>query len=171
MGVQDIRIVEHPFGYSPVYRVLRDDRDTSSEVVVSAGEPLKQNAAVGQFAVRWVDLDVTIDTDQPTWGVAALGSTETATADGNVDVFLPLPGIVYEARSLLAASTDTQSEIDALRGELHVIDLTSAVYTVDIAAGSAAANALLIVGGNPDLSRVRFQIRSIATVFGSQLIA
>ena len=170
MTLNDIRIHEHPFGYGLTGLWLRDDRDTSSEIAVRAGEPLKVGATAGQFCVRMVDADTTIGTDQPTVGVAAAPSTETASVDGNVEYFLPLPGVIYEIKALTASLADTEAKINLLRGEYHILDLSattaSGVYSLDTAAGTGASNAFLITGGDPVRSVLYIMFRSDSTVFG-----
>lgn len=150
----------------PTYKWQRDDRDTSSDTACLAGEPVKQSVAGGAFALKLVDADLTIGTDQPMIGVAASDSTETASADGSVQVFMPLPGIVYEIKAKSAAAADTQSEIDTMTGDYQVLDLTSGAYTMDTAGGSGANNAFLIIGGDPSRSSLWFMIGLHATVLG-----
>ena len=167
MSVNDFRIKDcGGLSAVPTYEWLRDDRDTSSDTVVAAGEPLKKATTAGQFVIKWVDADAVIATTQPTIGVAAQASTETATADGAVNVYMPLPGVIYEIRALTVSLADTQSEIDALRGEADIIDLTSSRYTLDTAAGDLSTRALLIVGGDPTISALHVMMRSDSTVFG-----
>lgn len=168
MSLNDIAIKRFA-GYNcvPSFEWLRDDRDTSSQTATTkAGEPLKVNATAGQFCILLVDADLTIGTDQPFVGVAAEESTETASVDGAVNAYMPLPGVVYEVKALSAAAADTQSEIDALRGEYDVLDLTSGKFTLDTVAGTGANNAFLIVGGDPLLRSLWVMIRSDATIFG-----
>lgn len=133
---------------------------------VEAGEPVKQSAAGAETVVLLVDLDLTIGTDQPCPGIAAVDSAETASAEGNLDVYIPLVGSEWGIGALSAAAADAQSEIDALIGAHYVMDLTSSAFTMDTAAGGGANNAFLIVGGNPDVSDVFFMIRLDATPLG-----
>lgn len=150
----------------PTYRFERDDRDTSSDTALLAGEPCKAQGTSSQFALKLVDADLTIATDQTFIGVAASAGTETASVDGRAEFYMPLEGVVYKVRALTASTADAESEILAIQGEYHVIDLTASAYRMDVAAGDAAANAFLIVGGDPNKSEVHFMIRSDATVFG-----
>src|SRR3990167_3792385 len=169
MAVNDIRIKDCArLSAVPTFEYLRDDRDTSSDTVVAAGEPLKKNATAGQFCIKWVTADITVATDQPIIGVAAQASTETATVDGAVNVYMPLLGVIYAINALTASLANTQSEIDALRGEYDVVSLTAAggTYSLDTAAGDAATNALIIVGGEPAKSELWVVFRNDATLFG-----
>lgn len=133
---------------------------------IGPGEPLKMSASASQYVVLQADADLTIGTDQPMPGVAANTSTDTTSADGVVQVWMPLPGVIYRVRALTAGLADTASEINALIGEYDVIDLTSSAFTLDTAAGSGANNAYLIVGGEATISSLHVMLRSDATVFG-----
>lgn len=137
---------------------------------IAAGTPVKKSGTATQYVVPCVDGDLTIATDQVFMGFAASTSTETAAADGTVEVYLPLPGIVYRAKAKTASLANTQTEIDAMVGEAQVLDLTTGDWTIDTAAGDAAANAFYVVGGNPANSEIHFMVRSDATFFGRQQV-
>jgi hypothetical protein len=103
-------------------------------------------------------------------GVAKSDSTQTASVAGVVYTWLPTPFIVYEGKPLVAGSCNTDAKIDALRGSAVLFDLsaaTSGVYTVSTAATDAAANALVIIGGNPQGDTVHFVIKDGFSVLGS----
>lgn len=138
----------------------------ATPITIKAGEPTKQNATADENIILQVDADLTIATDQPMAGIAATDSTETASAAGYSDVYVPLPDIKWEIKAKSAAAADTQTEIDALIGQLELLDLTSSVFTMDTAAGSTSTNAYLIVGGDPTRSTVWFRIRPDACSFG-----
>ncbi len=135
-------------------------------ITVKAGEPTKMSATADENVVLLADGDLTIATDQPMTGVAAVDSSETAAAAGYVDEYVPLPGVKWEIKAKSAAAADTQAEIDALIGSLMVVDLTSSTFTMDTVAGTAATAAFLIVGGDPNRSTVHFRIRPDACAFG-----
>lgn len=139
---------------------------SGTPITIKAGEPAKVNATADENVILLVDADLTVATDQPMSGIAATDSTETASAAGYSDQYVPLPDIKWEIKAKSAAAADTQSEIDALIGQLEVIDLTSSVFTMDTAAGSTATNAFLIVGGDPNRSTVWFRIRPDACAYG-----
>ena len=139
--------------------------------LIKAGEPCKQSANADENVVLLGDADLVIATSQPMAGIAAKDSTETAAAAGYVSVYVPLPDIKWEIKALSAAAANTKAEIDALMGQLEVIDLTTAKFTMDTAAGSASTAAFLIVGGDPERSTVFFRIRSDACSFGRASVA
>lgn len=164
MARNDIRIVDAGGRNTvPVYTWVVS---SGTPVTVKAGEPTKVASTSANSVILLEDADLTIATDQPFTGVAAKDSTESATANGTVDLYIPLPGVIYEVAAKSAAAADSASEITALQGKYYAIDLTSSTFTMDTAAGDAAANAFLIVGGNPKTSTVYFMVRSDATVFG-----
>jgi hypothetical protein len=135
----------------------------ANATAIYAGEPLKLKAAGSPYVIPCADADLTIGTDTAFIGIAATDGTHTASADGSVDVFMPLPGVVYEAKAKTASTVDTQSEIDALCGDRVVLDLTSSTYTLDASAGDGANNAFYIVGGDPAQATVHFTCRADAT--------
>ena len=99
-------------------------------------------------------------------GLAKNDSSETAAAAGTVTVWMPLPGIIYSG---VAKSTgaNTAAKVAALVAKQVIFDLTSTTWTVDEGATDAAANALVIVGGDYLTSTLYFTIKGQWTVFGS----
>lgn len=138
-------------------------------ILIKAGEPAKQKTVgsnLPQQSILLEDADLTIATDTALTGIAATDSTETAAATGYSDQYVPLPDIKWEIKAKSAAAADTQAEIDLLIGKLFIIDLASAVFTMDTAGATTNTNAFLIVGGDPNRSTVWFRIRPDATSFG-----
>ena len=137
----------------------RRNRPLGTANSIHAGEPTKGVDAaqaspwLGTVAIM-VDGDGT--TGQRFTGIAKDESTDTVAAAGYVNLFLPLPGIVYSAKTLLAASSNTQALVDALQGKRVVFDLTSSSWAVDAAAADAVANCVVIIGGNYLNSTVEF---------------
>lgn len=128
---------------------------------INNGEPTKQGTA-GAVAIM-VDGDGT--TSQVFTGVAKSVSTDTASAAGEVQTWIPLPGIIYSAKAKSAAAADTQAEIDALAFKRVPFDLTSSVWTVDTAASDATTNGLLIVGGEFQTSTIFFIVRENVSLY------
>lgn len=143
---------------------------TGTPTTVKAGEPTKQSADGAETVVLLADADLTIATDQPMSGVAATDSTETASASGYSDQYVPLPNVKWEIKAKSAAAADTQAEIDLLIGNLTLIDLTTLVFTFDTT-GTVSTAAFLIVGGDPTRSTVHFRIRPDACSFGRATVA
>ena len=103
-------------------------------------------------------------TSQRFSGIAKSDSTETASAAGAVNLWLPLPGMVYQARAKTASTADTAAEIQALFAKRVVFDLTTGVWSVDAAAADAATNCLVIVGGDPNNSLLNFVYSPSGTI-------
>jgi hypothetical protein len=134
---------------------------------IAAGSPAKtaDAAAASPYlgtVVPMVDGDGT--TSQRFCGVAKTDSTDTASADGVVQLWLPLPGMLYRAKVKTSTGADTQAEVDALSGKRVVFDLTTSVWTVDAAAADAVVNNVVIVGGDFRTQTVDFVYSTKGTV-------
>ena len=91
-------------------------------------------------------------------GLGKSVSTDTAAAAGTVELYLPLPGLIYVGSPKVAAAANTEAEILALCGKRIVLDLTSADWTVDTAAVDGIGNSVVIVGGNANEDKVYFSV-------------
>lgn len=120
-------------------------------------------AATGAV-VPMVDGDGT--TSQNFTGIAKDDSTDTAAAAGSVTLWLPLPGYVYAAKAKTASTADTQAEITALFRKRVVFDLTASLWTVDAAAADAAANMVIIIGGDYLTQTLYFTYKNSGTCIG-----
>src|SRR6056297_2748248 len=109
----DIKIVRTAGGNVPTYRWQTDAGDSD----IKAGDPVKLKSAGSPYVIGLATGDLTIGTDTAMVGVAASDSTHTASADGVIDVYVPLPGLVYEAKATTGTNVDTQAEINALCGD------------------------------------------------------
>ena len=101
----------------------------ASATLIYPGEPCKLSTV---YATKSADAEPT--TAAPTFlGIAANTSTNTAAADGWVDIYLPLPGQVYLAKAKTAASVATQTLYNALmlNATPVLLDLASSTYTID----------------------------------------
>ena len=97
-------------------------------------------------------------------GIAAKESTETASADGVVEAYLPLPGIIYRA----AAHTGS----NLAHGQLYdtVCFNFSTYFKVNEDEGSDEdVHGLRIMDYNTDTDTVDFIIKSEATIFDCEV--
>lgn len=138
------------------------------------GTPTKAADAVNAgpwtgAVVPMVDGDGT--TAQRFTGIAKSTSTDTASVAGSVDVWLPLPGLMYSAKAKTASTFDTQAEVTAAFGKGVFFDLTSTVWTVDVAATAAQANSVIITGGDYQTQTVYFYYKPSGTFLGSSISA
>ena len=90
-------------------------------------------------------------------GVAAGASTQTATADGSVDIYLHQPGFIYRGTATTASTADTQTEIDQWQGYHVALDLISGKFTVKLTT-SDSTKGLIVLGGNPNTSSIDFAV-------------
>lgn len=128
---------------------------------ILTGEPTKAGASGAVSAC--VDADGT--SSQRFTGVAKSDSTETASTAGVVQVYLPLPGIIYACKAKTASLANTQALIDALFCKRVIFDLTSGVWSIDTAAADSATNTINIVGGEYQTSTIWFTVATIGNMF------
>lgn len=128
--------------------------ESGGAATIDRGAPTKEgsNGAVAVMA------DGEGTTTERFAGVAKSVSDDTAGADGSVEVYLPLPGLVYSGSPKVAGAADTEAEIQAISGKRIVFDLTSGDWTIDTAAADGIGNAVVIVGGNPNEDKVYFVV-------------
>lgn len=129
---------------------------------ISAGEPVKLKSAGSPYVIPVADAEPVIGTTTRVVGIAAGPSSHTGSVDGSVMVYEITPDMVLRAKAKSFAAVDTQAEINAMVGDNKLFDLTSSVFTVDQGAANAAANGLVIIGGNPLTGELYFQIRRAA---------
>lgn len=135
------------------------------------GEPTIMSSTTGTtdgLVKVAADADPTTAANHRFAGVAKSDSTQTASVAGSAQVWLPLPGVVYAAKAKTATAADTQAEIDALKGARVILDLTSTTWSVDTGATDAAANGIIIIGGDPNTSTVHFVVSPGVTIFNTQ---
>lgn len=120
-------------------------------------------AATGAV-VPMVDGDGTIA--QNFTGIAKDDSTDTATANGVVSLWLPLPGYVYAAKAKDSTTADTAAEVQALFRKRVVFDLTAALWTVDVGATDALVNCVTIIGGDYQTATIYFTYKNAGTMLG-----
>ncbi len=152
-----------------------DDKWTSPPLLVSSGAvgtiapgtPTKGADATAASpwtgaVVPMVDSDGT--TSQRFTGVSKNTSSDTASANGNVIVWLPLPGLIYAGKAKTASLANTATLVQALFGKRVVFDLTSSVWTIDTAAADAAANMIVIIDGDPNTSTLHWVYKETGAI-------
>lgn len=130
---------------------------TASATLIYPGEPVGK--ALGAAVVAPLATNKPVAGTDFMAGIASSTSTNTASADGVVDVLVLQKGITYLCAPLTAATWDTQTEYDALVGDRVLFDLTSSTYT--ITATDGATNGLIVEPLNIAKfpGKVRFSIR------------
>ncbi len=124
MALGDITILQHPQGLGSRMHQVQSGAAAS----IKAGEPVAK-ALGSQYVAAMATNKPVVATDYLA-GISASTSNDTAAADGTVEVFDILPGVVYSIKPKVAATWDTQAEYDALVGDRVLIDLTSSSYTI-----------------------------------------
>ncbi len=137
----------------------------AGETDILFGEPVKLKIAGSPFVIPLADNEPVVGTTTAVFGIAASDSTHTASADGKVDVFVPMPGVVYLCDATTPANIDTQAKYDALVGDRVLFDLISSTFTVDENATDGATSGLYIqsLDINEHPNKVAFSLRIAAT--------
>ena len=162
MAKLDVKIVDAPYNVVPTIVCKVDDYTTSSSTQILAGEPVKLSAAGGNVVVKLAAGEPKIGTDI-VFGIAASDDTATTTADGEVEVYAPLPGIIYRCK----ATTPTNLA-EGIRYDTVTFDLTGTTYTVDEDEGTdEKVHGLRIVDFDATNGTVDFEIKINATRYGA----
>lgn len=163
MSKNDVTIVSHGPGAVPTITCLVDDRTTTSDTQIFAGEPVKiYGGQGGNYATHLADGDPEIGTDIVI-GIAASDSTETASANGSVEVYLPIPGVIYRCKANTASNIAEGILFDCVTFDVAA----GPVYTVDENEGSDEnVHGLRIVGYNATDGTVDFVINPRGTILG-----
>ena len=162
MSKLDVKIVDAPYNVVPTIVCKVDDYTTSTSTRILAGEPVKLSAAGGNVVVKLAAGDPKIGTDI-VFGIAASDDTATATADGEVEVYAPLPGIIYRCKATTPANLAEGTRYDTV-----TFDLTGTTYTVDEDEGTDEdVHGLRIVDFDATNGTVDFEIKINATRYGA----
>lgn len=159
MAKGDIKIVDVGGANVPPIKTFRTE---AAGTDIFAGEPVKLGGTGTNYVVPLATGDPEIGTDI-VFGIAASDSTQTATADGTIDVYLPLPGTVYRC----AATTPANLALGILN-DCVTFDLTAGVYTVDEDEGTdEAVHGLRIIDFDTTLGTVDFELKQAGTRYGN----
>lgn len=168
MAKNDVEIVSTG-GYLnvPVKTFKVQDRTTSSDTAIYAGEPVKILAGEGgNYAGHLATGDPEYGTDIMI-GITKSDSTETSTADGTVDVYMPLPGVVYRGNAHTPANIDTEAKALALWFDTVTFDLTGTTFTVNENEGSDEnVHGLRMIDFDVDKGTIDFIIKTNVTIMG-----
>ena len=164
MATNDFKVVSSgPYSSVPTAKF----QTAAGTTAINAGEPVMLTTiGTSVYAAVMTDAKPVIGTDF--WcGLAKSAGTHTSAADGTVEVYLPLPGVVYRGKAKSSTAADTDAEILALANKRTIIDLTASTYTIDTAAADGATNGLILTGtGNSANNSVDFMVSVRATQLG-----
>lgn len=152
-------VIEHGQEQTFAVRALVGSGTTAS---IDRGTPTKKSSTNVAICVNH---DGT--SSQLLTGIAKGASTETSGASGAVELWVPVPGLVYRVLDKTSTNSNTQAKIDALFHKRVQFDLTGSTWTVDSAITDAASNGIVIVGGNPLTSELEFLMTPVTTYFGN----
>lgn len=163
MAFNDVTIVKPAGGTYRVYDVY--DRTNSGDTVIYPGDPVKVTDTnyVGHLATG----DPEIGTDRMV-GIAVTTSTETASADGKVTVFIPAPGqSVMRCKVTTTTNADSTAEILGLIHDAITFDLSSTTYTIDENEGTDEdVHGLVVVDGDATNNTLDFVVQDRAMLAG-----
>ena len=154
MAVNDMRIRT---GQASASRAFRTQAGATA---ILPGEPVKKN---GHYVVPLANGDCFVAGDGTTdifVGVAASSSTQTASADGYVEVTVHNDSLEYEMAVTTPANMDTQAELDALLNNRVTVDLAAGVYTLDENDADDRLKIFEIVGGDITRGIAYFRVTS-----------
>lgn len=169
MAFNDIRVISGGHG---VKQFKTDDRDTSSETAtLKAGDVVKKGGAGNNFATVVLTGDPEIGTDVML-GVVHTESTETASADGVVDVEMFGQGTVIRGKATTAANMDTAAELLLLLNDYVTFDRSAAnsggTLTIDEDEGDDPnVHGLCIISGIVARGELDVLVHTNATIYGS----
>ncbi len=164
-------IANSPYNCIPTVEYQTDAGDGVLEVGMfakgkGAGSPYASPSATG---------DHTIATDQPILGLVSKTSTHTSTDDGVVQVYAPLPGIIYRGFATTASNIDTVAKLKLLEGDRVDITVsattTAGDWSINEDQGDTVAQAFRILDGDADKGTIDFMIRQAGTMYGDDKIA
>ena len=145
---------------------------TATSASISAGDPTTMadntGASTGVVGIS-ADGDPITTANHRFAGIAKSDSTDTAALTGKVEVWLPLPGIIYEGLAKTSTDANTAAKVAALVGKRTVLDLTSTTWSVDAGASDGYTKGIVIVGGNPFISSIYFTVSPSVTFLGNAI--
>ncbi len=147
MAANDIRIFKHG------YTVMRFATEANVKLGIAAGDGMLASQGTG---TNYTDIILTGDPEQGTdmfLGVSKSASTNTASADGVIDVELVGPGTVIQGKATTAANMDTAAKLLGLRFDMVAFDRSAATaagtLTIDEDEGTDAdVHGLCILDGD-----------------------
>ena len=147
---------------------LVDDRTTSSQTeTIKPGNPVTQDNA------NFVEIVVTggpVNSTGLLVGLAQNESTETSSAEGEVDVEIVVPFITRMRAKATTAANVTAANLKAYKLDAVAFDNTSNVITIDEDEGDDPnEHGLVIVDGNTDKATLDFYAKPLACVFGNNV--
>jgi len=163
MATGDVKIREKGSGRVEVFRT------EAAATAINPGEPVKVGGTGSNYVVPLATGDPEIGTDIFV-GIAQKASTQTASADGTVEVFVPAVDTVLECAAETAGNVDTDAKLLAIENDCVTFDLASSTYTIDENEGDDDnVHGLRILGGDIDKGRLYVAVKNEVTLTGSNI--
>lgn len=153
MAEGDIKVVSGSYG---ARELDAEDRNTSSiSATLKPGEPVKRGGTGGNFAARIADGNPTTGSDI-FLGIVNRESTETATADGKVEVNIVGPMTILFGDATTAGNLSTAADLLGIILDYVAFDVSAtSVTTIDENEGDDPnVHGLCIVGGDVARSKL-----------------
>lgn len=179
MAKNDIKIVGGVSG--GVFSWSTDDRTTSAMLAtIKPGEPVEAGLTGNNFALLLITGEPVQASSTRFIGIAHKESTETSSAEGEVDIEHIVPmGTILEAKAATAANVNTLAEWRDLQGDAVTFDGIAAIgdstettpYTIDEDEGDDPNDhGLVMVGWSSERPTViQFVVKPLVTLFGNNL--
>jgi hypothetical protein len=153
MANSDITLHKSRYGFpgSDNYQV------EAGATTINPGEPVAK-ALASRYVTAMATNKPVVATDYLA-GISMSTSTQTAGADGGVDVMFIDKSLVFLISPKVAATWDTQTEYDALVGKRVLIDLTGGSYTILAADGATYGCVIQPLDINKYPGKVAFSFR------------
>lgn len=159
-------------GAGPTLTLGAEDQTVSGlTTTIKPGDVVKRAGTGGNFAVIALDGDAEIATDI-LFGVVRKESTDTTTADGDIEVRAFLPGSIIRAKATTAANVDTAAEFVALRYDTVCFDRSAAtsagLLTIDEDEGDDPnVHSLMMLECDTVKGTIDAAVNVMATMFGN----
>lgn len=160
MAKNDVTIHFNPYNSLPTRTYKVNDRTTTSDTVIYPGDPVKiYGAEGGNYATHLATAEPVIGTDI-VLGIAKSQSTETSTVNGEVEVYVPLPGVVYKCAAHTSGNLAEGILLDTV-----TFDLTGTTYTInENELSDENVHGLRILDYNSDTGDVYFEFKTGVTL-------
>ena len=164
MAKNDLQVVDVAGRNVTPVRVFRTEANATAILV---GEPVKIGGTGLNYVIPLATGDPEIGTDRMV-GIAASNSSQTASADGTVEVYIPVAGsTVMRGKVTTPGNMDTDAELLAILNDSVAFDLAGGIFTVDENEGDDPdVHGLIIVDGNIDNGTVDFMLKNGASING-----
>lgn len=164
MAKADVSIVDVGGANVTQGRVFRVE---AAATAILPGEPVMIGGTGNNYVIPLADANPVVGTDRMI-GIAQNDSSETATADGTVQVYMVHPDVtVMRCKALDGSAIDTDAELLAILNDSKLFDLAGGVYTIDQSVADATLNGLLIVDGDTANGTLDFILKGTAGIGGA----